>query len=133
MPQQSAPATRPSLEEVKRRFEHWRETRLKRSPIPNDLWASAVSLAKEHSICTIAKTLRLDYNVLKKRAIAKQPEAASQAGPSFIEFEFTSSWPLTEYHLEAEDRHGSKLKMQLKGPALPDPLEILSTFWSKGA
>ena len=133
MRQQSAPATRPSLEEVKQRFENWREARLKRSPIPNDLWASAVSLAKEHSICTIAKTLRLDYNVLKKRVIAKQPEAASQSGPPFIEFEFTSSLPRTEYLLETEARDGSKLKMQLKGPALPDPLEILSTFWSKGA
>ncbi|MDZ7762479.1 MAG: hypothetical protein U5L00_19805 [Desulfovermiculus sp.] len=133
MRQQSAPATRPSLEEVKRQFDHWRETRLKRSPIPNDLWASAVSLAKKYSICTIAKTLRLNYSHLKRRVQAEQAQAPSQSGPSFIEFEFTSSLPLTEYHLETEDRHGSKLKMQLKGPGIPDPLDILCTFWSKGA
>ena len=133
MPQQSAPATRPGLEEVKRQFEHWRETRRTRSPIPNDLWTSAVSLAKEHSICKIAKTLRLDYNKLKRRVQAEQAQEPPQPDHSFIELEFTSSLPRTEYLLETEDRHGSKLKMQLKGPGLPDPLEILSRFWSKGA
>ena len=133
MPQQSAPATRPSLEEVKRQFENWRETRRTRSPIPSDLWTSAVSLAKEHSICKIAKTLRLDYNKLKRRVQAEQAQEPPQPDHSFIELEFTSSLPRTEYLLETEDRHGSKLKMQLKGPDLPDALEILSTFWSKGA
>lgn len=133
MPQQSAPASRPGLEEVKRQFENWRETRCTRSPIPSDLWTCAVSLAKEHSICKIAKTLRLDYNKLKRRVQAEQAQESPQSGPSFIELQFTSSLPHTEYLLETEDRHGSKLKMQLKGPALPDPLEILSTFWSKGA
>ena len=132
MRQQSAPATR-SLEEVKQQFEHWRASRPKRFPIPNDLWDNAASLSKEHSIWIIAKTLRLDHNALKKRVLAKQPEASTQPGTSFIELEFTSSLPRTEYLLETKDRHGSKLKMQLKGPALPDPLEILSTFWSKGA
>ena len=133
MPQQSAPATRPGLEEVKRQFEHWRETRRTRSPIPSDLWASAVSLAKEHSICKIAKTLRLDFNHLKKRVQVEQAQEFPQPGPSFIELEFTSSLSHTEYHLETEDRQGSKLKMQLKGPDLPGPLEILSAFWGKGA
>lgn len=133
MPQQSAPATRPGLEEVKRQFEHWRETRPKKSPIPSHLWASAISLAKEHSICKIAKTLRLDYNHLKKRVQAERAQEFPQPGTSFIELGFTSSLPRTEYHLETEDRHGSKLKMQLRGPDLPGPLEILSTFWSKGA
>ena len=133
MHQQSAPATKPSIEDIKRQFEHWRETRTKRTPIPKHLWASAISLAHDHSICKIAKTLRLDYNHLKRRVQAEQTQETIQPGPSFIEFEFTSSWPLTEYHLETEARDGSKLKMQLKGPGLPDPLDILSTFWSKGA
>ncbi|EFI36250.1 hypothetical protein Dthio_PD3707 [Desulfonatronospira thiodismutans ASO3-1] len=132
MLQQSAPATRPGLEEVKRQFEHWRETRHTRSPIPNHLWASAVSLAQDYSICKIAKVLHLNHSHLKKRVLAVQAQESLQPGPSFVEFELTSSLPCTEYHLETEARDGSKLKMQLKGPDLPNPLEILSAFWSKG-
>jgi hypothetical protein len=133
MRQQSPPATRPTLEEVKQQFEHWRETRPKQSAIPSELWAGAVGLAKEYPIGKIAKALRLDHSHLKSRVQTEQAQAASQEEPSFIELEISSSLPLTEYHLETEDRHGSKLKMQLKGPALPNPLDILSTFWSKGA
>ena len=66
MHQQLAPSTRPTLEEIKQQFEHWRETRPKRSPIPNHLWTSAVQLAQEHSICKIAKALRLNYKHLTK-------------------------------------------------------------------
>ena len=133
MHQQSAPATRPTLEEIKQHFEHWRETRPKRSPIPKHLWTSAVQLAQEHSICKIAKALRLNYKHLKRRVQSEQTQATSREEPPFIEFEFKSSLPLSEYHLETEARDGSKLKMQLKGPVLPNPLEILCAFWSKGA
>ncbi len=133
MRQQFTPANRLTLDEVKQEFEHWRGTRSKRSPIPDHLWDSAVRLAQNYSIHTIAKTLRLNCSQLKRRVQAEQTQEPSQPDPAFIEFDCTSSLPLTEYHLETEDRHGSKLKMQLKGPGLPDPLDILCAFWSKGA
>ena len=133
MSQQSAPAKRPSIEEVEQQFRQWRETRSQRSPIPQYLWTAAVQLAQEYSICRIAKALRLDYNTLKRHVLADRTENSPQAesSPSFIEFELSSSPPITECRVEIEDRDGAKLNMQVKGTSLPNPLDILSAFWSR--
>lgn len=131
MNQQSSPAKRSSIEEVEQQFRQWRETRAQRSPIPHYLWTAAVRLTQEYSICRIAKALRLDYNTLKRHVLADQTKNSPQleSSPSFIEFELSP--PITECLVEIEDRDGAKLKMQLKGPALTNPLDILSAFWSR--
>ena len=114
MNQQLSPAKRPSIEEVEQQFRQWRETRTQRSPIPKYLWAGAVRLAQEYSICRIAKALRLDYNTLKRHVLADGTENPPQAesSPCFVEFELSSSPPITECRVEIEDRDGAKLKMQ---------------------
>ena len=133
MGQQSSPAKRPSIEEVEQQFRQWRETKSQRSPIPKYLWAGAVQLAQEYSICRVAKALRLDYNTLKRHVLADRAENSPQAesSPCFVEFELSSSPSSTEYRVEIEDRDGAKLKMQLKGTSLPNPLDIISAFWSR--
>jgi len=133
MSHQAYPATRPAIEEVEQQFAHWRQTRAQKSPIPDELWASAVELARQHSISEVAKTLRLDYNSLKKRVLAKQNENNAQAEPYFVEVALNSSLPQTELHIETQDRTGALLKMHIKGPDLPNPLEILTRFWSNGS
>ena len=55
------------LEGVRRRFEHWRRTRKVLSRIPEPLWAAAVKVAGRCGISHTAKTLRVNYNALKKR------------------------------------------------------------------
>ena len=65
------PTPRPSLSEVKEQFKIWRRTRKSPRPIPEKLWAAAVSLTAKHSISQIAKELVLDYCALKKRALIK--------------------------------------------------------------
>jgi hypothetical protein len=49
MATKAAMAAVPSeLRKVSRRFEHWRGAHTGRLPIPEDLWASAAEVAKEH-------------------------------------------------------------------------------------
>ena len=67
MDQQITPHKGPSLEEVQRRFERWREGRKRGTPIPAALWEDAVRLCADHSLYKISRALHLDYNVLKKR------------------------------------------------------------------
>jgi hypothetical protein len=55
------------VNEVRRRIEHWRETRTRRSPMPGDLWEAATSLARVHGIYTIAREFGLHYDSLKSR------------------------------------------------------------------
>ncbi len=55
------------LERVQHRFDLWRKTRKRCSPIPETLWSSAVELAREHGLHRTAQALRLNYYALKKR------------------------------------------------------------------
>ncbi|MGH8755936.1 MAG: hypothetical protein ACREU0_08990, partial [Burkholderiales bacterium] len=60
------PAHADPLEQVHRRFEGWRRTRERLSPISEALWASAVGLAREHGLHKTAGALRRNYYTLKK-------------------------------------------------------------------
>jgi Class II Aldolase and Adducin N-terminal domain len=55
----SAPGSQ--LERVQERFELWRETRKRCSPIHEMLWASAVGLVGEHGLNRTARALLLNY------------------------------------------------------------------------
>jgi hypothetical protein len=48
-------------------IERWRETREKRSPMPEELWAEAVKLARVFGVYAISRDLRLNYARLKER------------------------------------------------------------------
>ncbi|WP_232300555.1 hypothetical protein [Desulfonatronovibrio magnus] len=54
MSHQSYPAPRQSIAEVEQQFAHWRQTRAQKSKIPDELWASAVELARQHPIPQVA-------------------------------------------------------------------------------
>ena len=59
----------PRALEVRSQFEQWRENRLKRGSIPDELWKVAVELTKYHSVYKVSKLLHLDYSLLKKKAV----------------------------------------------------------------
>ena len=63
---------RPAISEVKEQFKIWRKTRKSPRPIPEKLWAAAVSLTAKHSISQISKELVVDYTALKKRVPIKK-------------------------------------------------------------
>jgi len=72
MASKNYPTQRPSLSEVKEQFKTWRRTRKSPRPIPEKLWAAAVSLTANHSISQISKELVVDYSALKKRVLIKK-------------------------------------------------------------
>jgi hypothetical protein len=72
------------VESVRRRIEHWRETRAKRTHMPQTLWDAAVSLAREHGLWVISQELRVNYENLKDR-LGRTAEPA--AAPAFIELD----------------------------------------------
>jgi hypothetical protein len=77
----------PRVYQVRRGIEHWRRQRSKRSPMPAELWAAAVSLARSHGVGPIARALRIDYGALKKRVTArlKGDEKTGKISTEFIE------------------------------------------------
>ena len=94
------------MERVRRRFERWRTSRPHFSPIPQDLWALAVEVAREHGVNAAAHVLHLNHTALKKRVQAaggsvRRPRA------TFVELP-TPSPTLSPCTIELENAHGAK-------------------------
>ena len=134
MNQQIIPIAKPILEEVRQQFEQWRESRKHRTPIPESLWKGAVSLCADHSIYRISRSLRLDYNALKRRIGHCRPEHFFKpvTSSAFVELDLKASLPEAECLVEREDKDGAKMKMHLKGRLCLDPLEFMKAFWGQG-
>ena len=122
-----------TLEAVCKRFEYWRQTRKKRCPIPEKLWQAAESLYPEYSLYHISKALRLNYTDLKQRFEQKQSAFIPPSiHPSeFIELNIDSPIPPAECLVEMEDPYGAKMRMQVKGGARLDLIELGKLFLSR--
>lgn len=120
----------PGLELVCQQFEHWRQTREKRCPIPEKLWQAAESLYPGYSLYQISKALRLNYTELKARVEQNQPAFISPSIDSteFIELTVNSAIQPAECLVEIEDPYGAKMKMHFKGGTGLDLLELGKIF-----
>jgi hypothetical protein len=130
-----APALRPSLEQVRGRFEIWRKRKKVDSRIPKSLWQAAVQLCQEHSVLEVSRTLRLNYNDLKDRVGVSEKRAVSGADRSvkFVEVGFEGVSTPSECVVEMEAANGAKLKMHFRGQQRDfDPVELARAFWRQG-
>ena len=132
MASKNYPTPRPSLSEVKEQFKIWRRTRKSPRPIPEKLWAAAVSLTAKHSISQISKELVLDYSALKNRvAIKNKDNAVSMSPAGFIEVNLEPLAAASECIVEMQDILGSKMRMHFRGKTDFDLLQLAKAFWSK--
>jgi hypothetical protein len=120
-----------SLEALGRRFERWRRSRRARSRIPDTLWTSAVQAAGRYGLHRTTKALRLDYYALKKRVedAASDREPGREGAATFIELPAPVSNDASECIVELEDPSGAKMRLHLKGGAVPDITALARSFW----
>jgi hypothetical protein len=71
-----------TMNEVRARFEEWRQNRQGRSPIPDALWSAAVELARGNGINRTATELHLDGGKLKRLMGAKV--SSGKPAPAFV-------------------------------------------------
>jgi hypothetical protein len=127
---QDVPTIAPTLEQVRQRFEFWRQRRKKRTRIPQNLWKAAIALSEEYSICHLSKTLRVNYTTLKRKV---ENANATEEGPShtlptpFIELSAPSA-PLIESTIEMIKNDGSVMRMHVKGSGCLDLVELGRAF-----
>jgi hypothetical protein len=122
------PAT---LEPVRRRLERWRRNHKFRSRLPEDIWASAVILARQHGLGKTARILRLDYYALKKRLeIGGDANSPKQASPAFVELISPSPNLLPECIIELEYPGGAKMRFQFNGKNAPMLSNVAGRFRS---
>ena len=118
-----------TLDEVRARFEEWRQNRQGRGRIPDELWAAAIELARRDGVNQTASALRLDGGKLKRlmtpdRAIVDRP-----APPAFLELMPSGTSGLPEYTLELEGRNG-KLRIHCKGTTAAELVELSRALWA---
>jgi hypothetical protein len=123
------------LEGIQRRIERWRRTCKVRSRIPDSLWAAAVRMASAYGVNRAARALRLDYYGLKKRveqqAVVAVNAKEAKGSARFVELAPFSSAGSCECLLELENVGGAKMRIQLKGIAMPDLAALSQSFWNR--
>jgi hypothetical protein len=126
------PVVSADIEEVRHRLQEWRGSRRHGARIPEGVWIAAVKLAQKYRPSRIAHELGLDYDGLRRRLKTAQQHGTSEqeTKPGFIElfpFAPTSHCACT---LEIEDRHGAKMKLELKGASAGDVAAVSRALWS---
>jgi len=122
-------ANKPSLEEVKEQFQHWRNTRQKMTVIPETLWQAAIGLSRDYTVNAIAKTLGLSYTGLKRRIKAAgmlEPDN-QDVTPHFVEVDCRAM--SRECIVEMENPKRKRMKIHFKAGTGSDILGLARAFW----
>ena len=131
-----------SLEQVRKQFGHWRETRGRGEHIPATLWAEAVRMAVAHGLDRVVQELHVDYDGLKKRLgqaggdiQANQANQANQGGTQFVALTFApapqaGAQNVCECAIELENVRGAKMRVELNGNGLVGLAGVCSAFWN---
>ena len=121
------------LEQLRRRFEEFRNTQPARSRLPETLWVAAAELAKRHGVNSTARALRLDYAGLRKRVKnQEQPKRKRIPAqpPTFMEFVAPGAQAVTNCTVEVESTQGGKLRLELKAVATTELANLIRAFVS---
>ena len=115
------------MEDARQRLEEWRRGQTGRVRIPEDLWAEAVEVARQHGIHQTSRTPRLDYAKLKQRLEASNQTKGRLTPTTFVELIAPQVTSFSECSIEMEGPRG-KLRIQLKGTAMPNWAELSRAF-----
>jgi hypothetical protein len=116
---------------TRERFEKWRSERPSRAcPIPAELWAAAARCARQFGYWRTGQVLGLDSGKLKRQAetFGKRPR---KRVPGFVELVVPGRGASAECIVELENRAGVKLRVELRGSAVPDLVELARRFGSE--
>ena len=111
------------------RFQQWRNKRRKGMPIPEPLWRLATQLAARFGVCQTASALKLDYYSLKKR-LSENTSLEAVQPTAFLEVPSVPLPAAGECIIECENSAGARLRIHLKGTAMPDLAALGRGFWS---
>jgi len=119
------------LSQLRRRIERWRGTRVKRSPMPAELWIAATELARELGVYRVARELGVGYESLKDRAGARGEHDVRQAD-AFVELagaSLLSAAPAAvRSEVELSDASGMTMVIRLAADQAVDVAALLAAF-----
>jgi len=98
-------------------------------PMPDEIWAEAVTLAKEFGVCPIARALPVDYTALLKRV--ERPVEGGLVKPTFLQLPATAAMATprpSASTIEISTRDGSRMLIHLEAGHSMDAAGIIATF-----
>ena len=115
------------IDEVRTRFEDWRQTRKGKTRIPDELWSAAVEVARRNGVNQTAAALHLDGGKLKRRMMAAGSPDKTMP-PAFVEMMVPQVVGVSECTIELEGRNG-KLRIHWKGATAADLAGLSRALW----
>ena len=130
MPRTKFSAT--DLNHLRQQLDRWRQSP-SATRLPAALWTSAATLATTHGVGQVARTLRLDYNKLKRQVPQATAPSVPVATSPFVELQPREWLPQAAAvcRIELSDAAGAKMTVDL--PC--DPATVLGmaqAFWRRG-
>jgi hypothetical protein len=117
-----------SIVQLQLQLDEIRSTRPRGKRLPDSVWESAVELAREHGVYSVARHLRLDYTGLKKRLGGISHRRRKARKPRFVELIESPSAMQGECSIEFESLHGGKVRIQWKAATSPDWMSLLRAW-----
>ena len=119
------------LSQLRRRIERWRWTRVKRSPMPAELWRAATELAQELGVYRVARDVGVGYESLKDRVEAQGEHGEREAG-AFVELAgaaLVAEPPAAaRSEVELSDARGTTMVIRLAADQAVDVAALLAAF-----
>jgi len=113
------------METARTRFEQWRSSRSRKSPIPDELWKLAMDAARQQGVNRAAQQLRLDAGKLKRFLVAADSRSRKA---QFVELIAPVVAASPECMIEFESAAGSKMRVHWKTAAAPDWANLLRAW-----
>jgi len=117
-----------SLEEVKARFDAWRQNRTGKAAIPDELWSAAAEVARREGVSRTATALRVEWNHLKRCMATSGAPSRQATTPEFIELIAPSAQSRRDCTVELEGRKG-KLRIHLSGASASEVAALSRALW----
>ena len=120
------------LNHLRHQLDRWRQAQSGATQLPEALWTSAATLATAHGVGQVARTLRLDYNKLKRQVPQAPAPSVPIATPSFVELRPRDWLPQAAAvcRIELSDPAGAKMTVDL--PCDPATvMDLAQAFWRR--
>jgi len=119
------------LSDLRERIEWWRRTRVKRSPMPPEVWRVATELARELGVYRVAREVGVGYESLKERVAAQGAPGARHA-EAFVALDgaalFSAPPAPVRSEVELSDASGTTMVIRLAADQAVDVAAWLAAF-----
>ena len=122
-------STQQRLQKIRTSIDIWRWTRVKRSPMPEELWTPAVQMAKQLGVWRVARELGLSYESLRRRV--EEKTSRTEATMGFVEVRGADLMAETAADgtmIELSATDGIRLVVRLGRGAMVDPLALIAAL-----